>query len=133
MFNPLLVLRLISELPGADADAAEAEAREAEARLLPVLAVTQRKVARYRKFADAWEITLHLSPADSGTFDAVLALARAGWEGGDLPTEEFGEDRWAVWNPAAGAELLTPRVRWAHLDLFEAGAILPEAGGYVPR
>lgn len=115
-----LVLRAMVEV----ASAAEAgmEARRIAARVEPFAEVARSTVARYEKIAHFWEITLHLHPparSAHAVFDRLRAEAAPGWTAGEGRADD--EDRWAVWNAVPGAQLFSPRVRWAEVQLWREG------------
>ncbi|HYJ79125.1 MAG TPA: hypothetical protein VEW03_05975 [Longimicrobiaceae bacterium] len=106
-----MLLRLMAEV----GSAAEGEEELRRAVAVIALATVERAlVEQYWKIPAYWEITLHLRPAGSPVdlFERLLGLAAAGWTLGDA-----GDDRWAVWNWSPGVEFLTPRIRWAELQL----------------
>jgi len=115
MGNANLLLRLYAEL----ADAEEAEQLrcaitpqiEAHAR------IEEHESEPYWKIPAYYGLTLRLRPYGdpSMAFDNLVALSASGWtfSGGPLP-----HARDAVWNPSPGADFLSPKVKWAHLDLW---------------
>lgn len=116
MLQPKLFVRVISEV--ADEAEAQAEARLIAPRLEPFAPVVGRQMKQYHKFPECWDIALELRPATTefDIFYRLLELAEAGWDVGKSDPED--QDRWAVWNPAPGVQFLTPRVRWAELQMW---------------
>lgn len=121
MLQPNLVLRLMIEVD--TAAEAEAEVRAFAPRIEAHAAIERHTVQQYWKIPEDQDVTLYLRPhgAPEAAFDALVALAEAGWTG-DTSTYE---DRWAVWNPEEGATLLSPKVVWAHLQLWYADPDAP--------
>lgn len=118
--------RLVVRAMVAVSSAAEAgmEARRIAGRVEPFAEVARSTVARYAKIPHYWEITLYLSPparSAHAVFDRLRAEAPAGWTAGEGRAED--EDRWAVWNAVPGAQLFSPRVQWAEIQLWR------ESGG----
>jgi hypothetical protein len=95
---------------------------QAETESEPHAAVARHTVEPYWKDPAFWDVTLYLRSAEPARtlFERLLALAERGWTVGEA--EDADEDRWAVWNPAPGVELLTPRVRWAELQVWRPAA-----------
>lgn len=120
MNRPTLLLRLMAEVDSAAE--AEAELRRVAPRIEAHAAVTQHAIERYWKIPAYWEITLHLRPLGPApdVYERLLGLAEGGWTHGE--PDEDGGGRWAVWNAAPGAVLLTPRIRWAELQLWSSGS-----------
>ena len=118
--EPVLLLRLMAEVGGAGE--AEEELRLIVPRIEGYAAIEKHTIERYWKIPAYWEITLHLRPLGSaqGVYERLLGLAEGGWTRG--AADEADGDRWAVWNAAPGVELLTPRIRWAELQLRSSGA-----------
>jgi hypothetical protein len=116
MLQAKLFVRVISEV--ADEAEAQAEARLIAPQLEPFAPVVDRRMKQYYKFPECWDIVLKLRPAtiEFDIFYRLVELAEAGWYvGKSEPEDQF---RWAVWNPEPGVELLTPRVRWAELQMW---------------
>lgn len=115
-----LHLHLVVEVDGARS--AHEEALQVLATLTTITHVRRWEVKLYPKLPNTWSLRFHLDPvpSESAVFDAIVAQEHKGWTRGEaLP----GEDRWAVWNPVNGRSLLTPHVRWAHLETY------PPTGG----
>lgn len=95
--------------------ASVAEARQQQARLLAALAGFAPAPAGdpvpYWKIPGLFEHDLRLAPATPAAFEAVLALAGAGWH----VTRD--EECSAVWNPVPGGVFLLPEVHWAEILL----------------
>ncbi len=118
--EPVLVLRLMVDV----ADGAETAAEIARAtELAAPHPLIGSSVKRYHKFPDCWEVTLRFRPVRSGvvSFERLLAMAGGGWH--RTPANDDDEFRDAVWNPAPGAELVSPRVGWGHLLLYKPGPL----------
>lgn len=108
----MLLLRLMVEVD--DEAQAEDELRRAVS-FVALATVERRHIEQYWKIPEYWEIALHLRPAGSPLelFERLHALVAGGWTLGDP-----GSHRWAVWNWSPGVEFLTPRVRWAEIQVL---------------
>ena len=107
-----LLLRMYAECPD------ERRARRLlDDRIVPALgvdiSVRDTTVRRYWKVREWFEITLMASVPDRAPFDALLGRGNGGW------TRTRPDAPEAIWNPVAGAALLDPAVRWAHLEVWE--------------
>ena len=123
MPEPPLVLRVIAE--AATRAEAEDEVRRMVPRVERIAPVERESIEEYWKFPDSWDVTLYLRAGGDplATYGRLLRLTDEGWTIGEHdPEDRF---RWAVWNRAPGVELLSPRVTWAQLDVWD----LPEPGG----
>ncbi|HEX2202472.1 MAG TPA: hypothetical protein VHG91_04215 [Longimicrobium sp.] len=123
-----LLLRAMVEV-GSAAEAGM-EARRIAARVAPFAEVARSTAARYEKVPYYWEVTLYLRPAAGSAralFERLRSEAAAGWTAG-AGHDDDDDGRWAVWNAVPGAQLLSPRVRWAELQLLPEDRGGPEAG-----
>lgn len=122
MIGPVIQVRAIAEV--GDERGAEDEMRRIAPLLEALAPVVEVRVEEYPKFADNWSLSFVLRPAGfpHTLFERVLALAASGWTIGEVDAEEEDPERWAVWNEEPGVEFLTPRVRWAHVQLWDRGA-----------
>ena len=115
-----LILRLMAEV------GSETEAREVIDSIAPEIEacgkIEEQEIERYWKIPEYYEITLSVYPRVESSlresFDCLIALSGSGWEFGDSTEESLhaGESAWAVWNPSSGQTLLSPTVRWVHLQ-----------------
>ena len=113
-----LLLRLMAQVQ--DAAEAEKEMRLVAPQIEGYAAIEKHVIEPYWKIPAYQEITLYLRPRDnpSMAYDSLVALAESGWTHGGSE-----EDRWGVWNAAApGTVLLSPRIRWAELQLWYSDA-----------
>lgn len=131
MIDPRIQVRVIAEV--GDGRGAEAEMRRIAPLMEAFAPVVEVRVEEYPKFAHNWSLSFVLRAAElpHTLFERVLALAADGWLIGELDPEEEDPERWAVWNETPGTEFLTPRVRWAHVQLWDQGAQPTEPMEYL--
>lgn len=120
MGDATLIVRVMVEVE--TAAEAEEEMRTVASLVDAHGAVVGHRIKQYWKIPEFWDVAVDLHPPDppSAAFDAVLALAPAGWTVGE-PNDGVGRDEqhlWAVWDAAPGVTFLTPRVRWSEVSLW---------------
>ena len=108
-----LLLRLMVEM--LNVASAEKETSMITSQIEAYAAIENHTVEQYWKIPAYQEITLYLRPHGNphAAYNSLVASATSGWTHGGSE-----KDRWAVWNPAPGAALLSPNVKWAELSLW---------------
>lgn len=119
----ILLLRVFA--PAAGPTEAKASGRRLLVALQEFTPVVAQPPERYWKIPEWYEHSLRLGPATEAGFDAVLALAAAGWDPVVRDTECS-----AVWNADPGIRFLLPEVTWAELLLIHppTGRATPSLG-----
>lgn len=105
-----LIVRVFA--PASSSTAAHAVAQRLMSALQRHAPVAVNPPEPYWKVPEWYEHTIALFPPLRDTFDAVVALASAGWSHLDRDVEMN-----SVWNPQPGVAFLLPEVTWAELML----------------
>lgn len=122
--TPFILLARIFTV-ASDAARAAAQGEALLATLAPFSPSQAEPPEPYWKIPGWYEHTLDLSPADTATFDAVVALTKGHWE-----ITRDSECN-AVWNPEPGCQFLLSEVRWAEILLIRPNPPTPDQE-YLP-